>query len=1177
MYHQASFIGKIRHIWRERRQMMPTNGEITHNSQAVYYRCPVGAVEGGSIIQLGLKIGFNERVSSVIVRLWQENFGEKLIVLKPEDTEKGLIGKKVQGAFYSAKIKIPEKGCLLWYYFIISTSVRTLYYGNNPQHLGGVGQCYDGVPPSFQITVYNKGAKTPDWFKHSIMYQIFPDRFNRKGDKLIPKKGAVIHTDWNDLPFYYKDVDTKEIVAYDFFGGNLAGIQEKLSYLKELGISVIYLNPIFESPSNHHYDTGDYHKIDPILGTNEDFIELCSEAKKAGIRIILDGVFSHTGSDSRYFNREGNYDSVGAFQSMKSQYYEWYSFHKYPYEYDSWWGFYTLPNVKETTASYLDFIINNDKSVLKYWMGAGISGWRLDVIDELPALFSQRFYKVLKEENPEAVLIGEVWEDASNKVAYGMPREYLCGQEMDSAMNYPFRQILLDFLLGNTDAKFIDERMQSLKENYPKENFYAMMNLIGSHDVQRILTLLGEAPFYEGMPAIQQARYRLDDDHFNLGVARVKMAVLWQMTFPGVPCVYYGDEIGMQGFKDPYNRGAYKWNDGDEYLYKWYKKVIAMRNTHEVLQTGEFITLLANGAVYAYARVIRGGKDVFGKAATDDLFITIFNRSRKEEINVVIEVGDLCCGELREVFGAAADVEIVRGKMNVVVSPLQGLLFERKKEVEKLPRMAGILLHPTSLPSKYGMGDFGTEAYKFIDFLVAAGQKLWQILPLNPVGYGYSPYQSPSAFAGNPMMIALDKLMDEGLLQKKDLKLPFVDTRSTVDFEHAWMAKKKYLQRAYQNFLLTKETDDNFASFCEEQSEWLEDYALYEALKKEYKGLSWTEWPEEIKKRNTASLAKERQHMRLEIDYEKFLQYKFFQQWKELHSYAKENGVQIIGDMPIFIAQDSVDVWANQEFFKLDENGKPLSVAGVPPDYFSKTGQLWGNPHYRWDKMKEDDYAWWRKRVEKLLQAVDIIRIDHFRGFESYWEIPGDAKTAVDGEWVKGPGTHFFKTLEEHLGKLPIIAEDLGIITDEVEELRQACGFPGMKVLHFELYFNEMQRLGLACPQNSIIYTGTHDNNTTAGWFREDTDHRTQAGIAALLGADREEPQDVCKKLIDFAYASGARAAIIPMQDVLGLDSQARMNMPGTVGTNWKWCAKNSDFTVERAAELKELCERYKR
>ena len=1150
---------------------MPQREEAEHNSQDVYYRSPVGAVEAGKTIQLGIQLHMKEAVEKVLLRLWREGDGERLIEMTTKASE------NEENRLYTVKLPMPERGCLVWYYFIVAASSGTFYYGNNMEHLGGFGDVYENVPPSFQITVYNKGAKTPDWFKHTVMYQIFPDRFYRQGNQLIEKKGAVIHASWEDKPCYYKDVDTKEIVAYDFFGGNLRGIEEKLSYLKELGISVIYLNPVFESPSNHHYDTGDYHKIDPILGTNEDFHELCAKAREMGIHIFIDGVFSHTGSDSRYFNREGSYDTVGAFQSVESPYYEWYNFHKYPYEYDSWWGFSTLPNVSETTPSYMDFIIHDENSVLHHWMKQGISGWRLDVVDELPAKFTQSFYQELKHTDPEAVLIGEVWEDASNKISYGVPREYLCGQEIDSAMNYPFRKIVLDFLLGNVDAGQSMRRLESLRENYPKENFYVMMNLLGSHDVERLVTLLGEAPFYDGMPAVQQSRFRLDTVHFNLAIARLRMAVLWQMTYPGVPCVYYGDEIAMQGFKDPYNRAPYEWEHGDDYTQNWYKKVIALRNEHMALQTGEFLPLYSDGEVMAYARLIRGGQDVFGKEAKNEVFLVVLNRSRVNEAKISLDISDFGDGEFKEAFRPENKITAVRGRLEVKIAPLMGTIYEQEMTVQKYPREAGILLHPTSLPSKYGIGDFGREAYRFIDFLAEAGQKIWQILPLGPVGYGYSPYQSPSAFAGNPMLISLDRLLEDGLLRAQDVKVSYARNSSFVDFEHVWSFKKKCLRKAFLAFMETAAENADYQEFCEQEGYWLEDYALFCALKREYKDKAWMEWPEALRKREKKNLADSRRRLEESIGFEKFLQYIFQVQWSALHEYAKSKGIRIMGDMPIFISQDSADVWMNQKLFRLNEEGYPKTVAGVPPDYFSATGQLWGNPQYDWEAMKEENYSWWKKRFRKLYALVDIVRIDHFRGFESYWEVDGKAKTAINGRWVKGPGREFFAAMEQELGNLPIVAEDLGIITDAVEKLRDDCGYPGMKVLHFTLHFNEMKRMGFVAPENSIVYTGTHDNNTTVGWYTENLDASSAAAIAELLHADPANAKEICRKLVEFAYASAARMAIVPMQDILELDSRSRMNLPGTVGLNWKWCLRENSFHKEDAARLKDLCEKYQR
>ena len=1150
---------------------MLERSNVVHNSQDLYYRSVVGATEAGSVLRLGILVQAKEQVRQVLLRLWQERTGEQIVVLSEKR-------KSEEECFYYADITMPEKGCLLWYYFIIEAVSKTKYYGNNPEMLGGIGELYDNAPPSYQITVYEKGAKTPDWFKHSVMYQIFPDRFCREGNEIIEKKGAVLHTSWKDDPCYYKDPDTKEIVAYDFFGGNIKGLKKKLDYLKELGISTIYLNPVFESESNHHYDTGDYHKIDPILGTNEEFKDFVDKARDMGIHVIIDGVFSHTGSNSKYFNRAGMYDTVGAFQSKESPYYEWYNFRNYPNEYDSWWGFNTLPNVTETTPSYMDFIIHSEDSVMHHWMKEGVSGWRLDVIDELPATFSQAFYRELKATNPDAVMIGEVWEDASNKVAYGVPREYLCGREMDSAMNYPFRKHLLDYLLGYIDGSVCQRRMESLRENYPKENFYAMMNLIGSHDVQRAITILGEAPYYDGMPAIRQVEYSLDEERYRIGKGRLMMAALWQMTYPGVPCIYYGDEIGMQGFKDPTNRRPYCWDGGDKEIQAWYRKCIAERNAHVALQTGELLPLYAEGEVIVYARIIRAGKDVFGQAAENDVYIVAFNRNCSESKQVTLDVSDFADGVFENVLAEEKkEISVIRGHLSLKLDPLKGALLHLVRKPRTHERLAGILLHPTSLPTKYGIGDLGKSAYSFVDFLQEAGQSVWQVLPLGPVGFGYSPYQSPSAFAGNPMLIDLDDLIDKKWLSAAEAKVVYASSSSFVDFERVWAFKSKCLKKAYAQFAGKAEKDMDYVAFCEKEAYWLEDYALFQACKKEFKDLEWTKWPDLVKQRDPETLKILKKKLAERMGYEKFVQYVFSVQWNRLHEYARSKGIKILGDMPIFVSQDSADAWANQEIFDLNEEGTPKTVAGVPPDYFSATGQLWGNPQYDWEAMKKSGYSWWKKRFKKLYELVDIVRVDHFRGFESFWEVDGKAKTAINGRWVKGPGKPFFDALREELGDVSIVAEDLGIITDEVEALRAECGFPGMKVLHFELHFNEQGRMGATTSENSIVYTGTHDNNTTVGWFMEDLDDRQRASIANVLQADAGKPEKICEKLIEFAYETEARLAVIPMQDFLHLDSRNRMNLPGTVGINWKWCLKPDYRLALDAKKIKTLCEQYGR
>ena len=1144
---------------------------IEHNSQDVRYRYPLGAAAAKSHVRLAIRLNFDEAVAKVKLRLWCDSTGEKLVEMKAEESP-------AEGAkIYTAVVDMPAKGCLIWYYFIISAYTQTIYYGNNSAHVGGVGACYDHVPPSFQITVYDSGAKTPDWFKKSVMYQIFPDRFYRQ-EKLVPaKKGAVLHTDWSDMPCYYKDPDTKEIVAYDFFGGNLAGIREKLSYLQKLGITVIYFNPVFESESNHHYDTGDYHKIDPILGTNEEFADLCREAKeKYGIRIIIDGVFSHTGSNSKYFNRKGQYDTVGAYQSDLSPYYEWYRFTDYPHSYESWWGFDTLPNVNETNPSYLDYIIRDKDSVLHHWLQAGVSGWRLDVVDELPAEFTQAFFAEMKKIDPESVLIGEVWEDASNKVSYGVPREYLCGHEIDSAMNYPLRKMLLDFFLGQIDAACLNRQLLSLRENYPAENFYAMMNLLGSHDVERLITVLGEAPLMNNLPAVRLAEYKLPEAKYELGRQRVKMAALFQLTFPGVPCIYYGDEIGMQGFRDPYNRAPYNWQNGDEELRSWYQKLIALRNAHPALSTGEYVTLYSKDDVFVFGRYVKGGCDVFEHQAQNEMYLTVINRSQKEQ-HAEFYLGDLTQNDFADVFAPENKLSNCDGRVLLELPPMTGRIYQQQEKKRKYQRVAGILLHPSSLPSKYGIGDFGKTAYDFVDFLAAAGQKVWQILPLNPVGFGYSPYQSSSAFAGNPLFISLDELMEKKLLRPQDVKIAFADKGSEVAYEYVDNYKYKSLRKAYSNFLKRLGAAGSYEAFCHQQAFWLDDYALFRVLKKEYQGAPWYEWPEEIRSRHSETMLRLKQRYAAEMGFIKFVQYLFSAQWHKLHRYAREKGIKIIGDMPLFLSGDSADVWAHQDLFDLLPDGTPRSVAGVPPDYFSKTGQLWGNPQYNWLMMEEQDFHWWKERIRRLLEQVDIVRIDHFRGLEAYWKIPGRARTAMDGQWVKGPGEKFFLSLQREFGSLPFVAEDLGVITESVVKLREKFAFPGMHVLHFSLGQNEAGRIGSLPAENMIAYTGTHDNNTTIGWYQEDLSGSEKTAVASFLGVKPEYANEICQRLIEHAYESAARAVIVPMQDILALGSRHRMNKPGTVESNWKWRMQQGMLKPELSQRLQKLCQKYQR
>lgn len=497
-------------------------------------------------------------------------------------------------------------------------------------------------------------------------------------------------------------------------------------------------------------------------------------------------------------------------------------------------------------------------------------------------------------------------------------------------------------------------------------------------------------------------------------------------------------------------------------------------------------------------------------------------------------------------------------------------------------RTSGILLHPTCLPSRFGIGDLGT-AYEFVDFLEKSGQKLWQVLPLGPTGYEHSPYtMNFSAFAGNPLLISLDLLVEEGLIKSDELIPLNVGQDDAVDFEQVIPHKMKFLKLAYDSFQqsLSQKQNPAFEQFCQEQSSWLDDYVLFMALLEAHGGKSWSHWEKAIAKREPAALKAQSEALKDSIMFHKFLQFKFFEQWKQLRSYANRKNIQIIGDVSIYVCHNSADVWANPEIFKLDpETFEPAYIAGVPPDYFSATGQLWGNPVYNWEQLQKTDYAWWIERFRATLQYVDLVRIDHFRGFEAYWQVPAGEETAINGEWIKGPGAELFETLLTKLGSLPILAEDLGIITPEVEELRDRFEFPGMRILLFAFSEgSDNAYLPHHYVKNCVVYTGTHDNDTTIGWWQQASSDEKQL-LANYLGyGAADEIQEINWLLIRTALASVASLAIIPLQDILGLDGRARMNDPSQNAGNWRWRYSSSNLlTQELSARLLELTQLYSR
>ncbi len=491
-------------------------------------------------------------------------------------------------------------------------------------------------------------------------------------------------------------------------------------------------------------------------------------------------------------------------------------------------------------------------------------------------------------------------------------------------------------------------------------------------------------------------------------------------------------------------------------------------------------------------------------------------------------------------------------------------------------RRNGMLLPIASLPSPYGIGGFSKEAYEFIDLLEETGQKLWQILPLGPTSYGDSPYQSFSTFAGNPYFIDLDTLVEKGWLTKEACEASdYGDNESYIDYGRIYNSRFVLLKQAFLNSDVL--SDEKFTEFCKANQHWLPDYALYMALKNQNDGKSWIEWEEEIRLRKPEAVEYYKKELEEECNFYEFLQYEFHEQWTKVKEYAHEKGIQIVGDVPIYVAFDSADTWANPELFQLDEKNLPLGVAGCPPDAFSATGQLWGNPLYNWAYHKKTGYDWWLKRIAYCFDLYDIVRIDHFRGFDEYYSIPYGDETAVNGHWEKGPGMDLFNTVKEKLGELDIIAEDLGFLTESVFQLLKDSGYPGMKVLQFAFDPSEdSDYLTYKYQRNCVVYTGTHDNDTTAGWFEKLSDGDREVALR-YMNSFYTPKEEQHWDLIALAMRSTADTCIIPVQDFLGLGSEARINMPSTLGDNWKWRMTKGAFSEELKEKIRRMTKLYGR
>ena len=575
---------------------------LLHDSHNEFYRTPSGPAPAGSNVLIRLHC---DEATSVVLRTWMT---EELCYTMLPTAEH----------VWEVAIPLPTTPGLFWYYFLIyRKDGRTIRYGNQPDKLGGVGVAYDhGEPESFQITLYDPAYKTPNAFHGANIYQIFPDRFRHAPTKAVDdRKDRYVHKNWDEELLGVGDLRGGKYQELDFYGGTLTGIQEKLPYLKDMGIDIIYLNPIFRARSNHRYDTGDYTQVDPLCGTNTEFTELCEAAKKGGIRGMRDGVFSHTGEDSVYFNHFGHYPTLGAYQGQSSPYYDWYTFNHYPEDYKAWWGILSLPELRKDNPEYQKFMFQPHEGVVPRWIEASSCGWRLDVADELPVDFLRKLRAAAKAADPEAVVLGEVWEDASNKVAYGETRCYCTGDTLDSVMNYPVREAILNFVMGKTSASTFVRLIHHQEEVYPAQFRYALMNLVGSHDRCRALNILAGRECQELSKADQQ-HVHLNVEEYELAVRRYKLCIDLLCALPGCATVYYGDEVGLTGCHDPWNRRAFPWGREDKSLQKYVANKLRHRQESDLLRRGYCDIEAPDDDTLLITRRMKDGHDALGQEST---------------------------------------------------------------------------------------------------------------------------------------------------------------------------------------------------------------------------------------------------------------------------------------------------------------------------------------------------------------------------------------------------------------------------------------------------------------------------------------------------------------------------------------------------------------------------------
>lgn len=1092
---------------------------------------------------------------------------------------------------------IPTIGAprVVFYRFHLQTDTDEIFYGRRNDLRATSGQVFvspthepsENLACGFQLTIYDPSFITPAWFSGSVMYQIFPDRFARgsegihwDGVRSHEQRGwpIKVHENWDDEPDWREPYE-----PVDFFGGTLTGITEHLDYLASLGVEVIYLNPVCEARSNHRYNTGDYEAIDPILGTWQDFEALAQACQARGMRLILDTVLSHTGSASKYFNADGSYSDLGAYQSESSPYRHWYDFTPMasgaPYR--CWWGDVTLPEVEECNPSWQTYMLGiagdctadandtpangdtpadnastgrNPHGVLGSWLAHGTSGFRLDVADEIPDSVLESLRSSVKTADPNAVIIGEVWEDATTKESYGSRRTYALGQALDSVMNYPLRSALLSFALGHSQADELVTFLKLQASNYPAPFYRSLMNLLSSHDVERVRSVLDLGEEIRGYSREDQVLKvsSIDQKADEQGTRQQKLLATLLYLLPGVPCLYYGDECGLQGGRDPFDRTTFPWSgarkDCGYDLTSFYRDLGQLRQKHSALRQGDY-------AYYSYGNdgigILRLSD---GTNAGPEVLFGIVNRSDTAKTfayDLVSESSPLSEEAKLLLRTAAGDPKLLfsseeysldesdqkrttstkatceDGIFCCKLEPMEARIYQLRDALTlPLDAGVGVICHITSIPmpdsegKNTGPGTFGQQARQFIDSLAKAGTRYWQLLPLNPTDAFGSPYAGLSAFAGNT------QLLPSAVVQ--------------ADLSPADMPA--------------------FESFKTRNKHWLFPYATFKAIKKLVGEIPWQTWPEAYRQWHAGMEALP--ELADTVQEEMRLQFFFDREWKALRNYANERGIKIIGDMPIYVSADSADVWAYPQYFALDGEGNVALQGGVPPDQFTADGQMWGSPTYDWPTLRACGYSWWIDRFARMFELYDYIRIDHFIGLSGYYGIPV-GKTAHEGFWTPGPGLDLFQQAYNKLGPLPIIAEDLGIVTPAVKQLLAQVGVLGMDVIQFA----DGDPLTQWSPKpHTICYTGTHDTQTLVGWvqgrYSNDEDDE-------VLRATKTS--EIAEKFIKNAVTSTAPIIMLPLQDICALDDNARMNVPGVAEGNWLWQACEDDF-MSHLQRLADIC-----